>query len=430
MNADQRPVTARNESMYDAFAKASKRATRYDPSTSPLYGKVGFVVGAPRSGTTWLQQLLFTHPLVATAGESHMFCELLGPTFENFRRTGGIENLNTWVDEGELLTIARAFADSIFLAGRDGARPEAQLVLEKTPNHRMQSELQAKLYPDGRYVHIIRDGRDSTASQRKNWASAVDEFADPERVAAAWAAEIRDIRQHLGPLAYLELRYEDVVSDTPAALAKIFEHFGLPHDRALCEAAAEFGRAPVHTYPNSSDVGIRKHKGDALAERSVARAAGDLLVEMGYADEAEVARMRQLRTSATIAADARVLPRRALRRARGRASRAWTKWRTRSERRLREEIRRVNHAFIVAVESGDASALAAVLAPGVTLNGSKAASVTDAVSELTSKLGGSHCPRRGFAEGVALDTFVTEKGERVVVRVKPSDGLVSEIEFL
>src|SRR6478672_7632742 len=99
MDADQRPITARTESMYDAFSAAGKRTSTFDPTTSPLYGKVGFVVGAPRSGTTWLQQLLFAHPMTCTSGESHMFCEVLGPVFENFRQPGEIANINTWVDE-------------------------------------------------------------------------------------------------------------------------------------------------------------------------------------------------------------------------------------------------------------------------------------------------------------------------------------------
>ncbi|MEY2417627.1 MAG: hypothetical protein QOG90_307, partial [Actinomycetota bacterium] len=425
------PLAARTESMYDAFNKAGARTTEFDPTTSPLFERVGFVVGAPRSGTTWLQQLLFTHPLISTAGESHLFCEVLGPVFENFRLPRAIAHLGTWVSEGELLSISRAFADSVFLKQLQGARPEATFVLEKTPNHRMQSELQAKLYPDGRYVHIIRDGRDATASQRRNWAGAraTKEFNDPGEMAAAWAAEIRDIRTHFGSLAYIELRYEDVVSDTPSALAQIFEHFGLPHDRALCEAGASFGKAPVNTYPDSSHVGIRKHKGDALAERSVARAAGDLLTELGYADAAEVARLRRLRTPETLAADARAVPARELRRAVAKGNDLWDRWRTRAERRERVATRAVSTAFSNAVEANDTAALAAVLSADIKLNGASLP-VADAAAEVARTLGGSHSALGAVSGGLTLITFVSPAGERVVVRVKPKDGLVSEIEFV
>ena len=430
MSAEQLPVTARTESMYDAFNKAAARTTEFDPQRSPLFGRVGFVVGAPRSGTTWLQQLLFVHPLISTAGESHMFCEVLGPAFENLRLPGQIEHLNTWVNEGELLTIGREFADAIFLRQLEGARPDATFVLEKTPNHRLQSALQARLYPDGRYVHIIRDGRDSTASQRKNWGQAAKEFADPGEVAAAWAAEIRDIREHLGPLAYLELRYEDVVSDTPTALGKIFEHFGLPHDRALCEAAAAFGKAPVHTYPDSSEVGIRKHKGDALAERSVARAAGDLLVELGYAQPNEIARLARLRTAETMAADARVLPAKVARRGANKTKALWRRWRTRAQRRERIETRETAYAFSTAGVAGDEAAVAAVLAPDVKLIGGNGESPQAIAARVATTLAGTHNAQRAVSGGQSMLTFVTPTGDRVVIRIRPKGRLVTEVEFL
>ena len=37
-----------------------------------------FIVGSPRSGTTWLQLLLAGHPEVATRGETHLFEHFVG----------------------------------------------------------------------------------------------------------------------------------------------------------------------------------------------------------------------------------------------------------------------------------------------------------------------------------------------------------------
>lgn len=420
-------IRAVPETIYDSFTNARSRTTPFDPSQSPLFGRVGFIVGAPRSGTTWLQQLLFSHPLVATSAESHLFCEALTSVFENFRHPDKGANLGTWVSEGELLQITRAFCDSVFLALRDGTRPNAQVVLEKTPNHRMQSAVQAQLFPDARYVHIIRDGRDATASQRHNFADSLKEFAYAGEMAEAWAAEIRDIRTHFGKLAYLELRYEDVVSDTPAALATIFDHLGLPHDRELCEAAADFGRAPVNTFPGSAsaEVGIRKHRGDALAERSVARAAGDLLTELGYADADEIARLRRLRTRETIAADTRQAVARGFRGAKQRMSQLQTKVRRRAVVRERAPVRQLANAIGAAVEANDKAALAAVLSPGLKLNGAPVANNDDAAAELMATLGGSRSPRRSVWRGQAQLTFVTTEGKRIVVLVTPDKGGVA-----
>jgi LPS sulfotransferase NodH len=423
-------ITAVPETIYDAFTKARERTVPFDPSASPLFEQVGFIVGAPRSGTTWLQQLLFVHPQVATSAESHLFCEALSSVFENFRHPDRSANLGTWVSEGEFLTITRTFCDSVFAALRDGTRPNARIVLEKTPNHRMQSAAQAQLYPDAHYVHIIRDGRDATASQRHGFANALKEFTQAGEMAEAWAAEIRDIRTHFGSLAYLELRYEDVVADTPAALAAIFDHLGLPHDRALCEAAADFGRAPVNTFPSSVEVGIRKHRGDALAERSVARAAGDLLTELGYADAQEIAQLRRLRTRETMVADARQALTRVVREAKTKSRELQDKARGRADRREHAQVRELANAMSAAVEAGDAEGLAAVLSPRLRLNGAPATSPKDAADALIGQLGGSRSARRSVSGGLAQLTFVSDGGQRFVVRVKPDDGLAAEVDVV
>ena len=162
-------LEGRHESVYEAWQSAARRDAHFDPTASPLYGKVAFVVGAPRSGTTWLQQLLLVHPLIATGGESHIFCEGLPAIFDNFAYADETSHLSTWVAEDELLTAARAFCDAVFGAQLKGSRPGAEVILEKTPNHRLQAGLQAKIYPDARYVHIVRDGRDVAASQHSMW---------------------------------------------------------------------------------------------------------------------------------------------------------------------------------------------------------------------------------------------------------------------
>ncbi len=395
-------VDAKPESIYDVFVNASTRTTTFRPADSPLHEQVGFIVGAPRSGTTWLQQLLLVHPLVATGGESHLFCEGLPAIFENFGHPEGMSHLSTWVSRDQLITASRAFCDTVFMAQREGTRPEARVIVEKTPNHRLQSALQAQIYPDARYVHIVRDGRDATASQRQLWGARTDEFADAGRAAEAWAASLRDIRTHFGSSAYLELRYEDIVADTPAALGVIFDHLGLPHDQALRKAAADFGRAPVHTSPASPNVGVRKHAGDALAERAVARAGGDLLVELGYADRSEVERLRKFRVRSWAAAVAS-----------GVVSR-----RSSSRNDPRSSARPVVAAIADALANSDELALRKVLAPAVP------------TTDLLPRFGGARMTQRRVVGDAAMLTLVTPAGERAVLRVQVAGGVATAIESL
>ena len=422
------------QSLYDVLRQPSEREVTFDPSVSPLHERVVFVVGAPRSGTTWLQQLLLVHPLIATGGESHLFCEGLPAIFENFANRDVTSHLSTWVCEGELLAACRSLADGVFTAMRDGSRPAARMVLEKTPNHRQQSSLQARLYPDARYVHIVRDGRDSAASQHALWKGLSGEFAVPARVAEGWAQSVNDVRGNFGDLHYMELRYEDVLADVEGALATIFDHLGLPHDASLCAAAAQFGRAPVNVSPSSTTVKARKHAGNVVVEREVARAGGPLLVEFGYAEQAEVERMARRRTPETFVADALLWFDRARSEPGARLRHARERFRRRRYRSSTDPAREVGTVIADALEASDATKLGAVLDPAVRLAGATASGATasgaTAAEQLIEQFGGYRAAHRRPVSGTVLLTLVDDGGQRAVLRIAVARRRAVSIEVV
>ena len=134
-----------------------------------------FIVGSPRSGTSWLRSLLASHPDLASPHELHLFDRYLAPldrawqeeNAELERRTrAGLSSaaglvslidrpaLHAWM--GELVARARRAA----LA----ARPGATRLLEKTPAHARQLELIRSVAPGARFVHLVRDPRATVAS--------------------------------------------------------------------------------------------------------------------------------------------------------------------------------------------------------------------------------------------------------------------------
>jgi hypothetical protein len=90
----------------------------------------------------------------------------------------------------------------------------------------------------------------------------------------------------------------------------------------------------------------------------------------------------------------------------------------------------MNEALRLAVEGNDTTAIAALLSPEVTLNGTRATSVADAAAEIARRVGGSRCPDRRFANGQGLLTCVSAEGNRVVVRFRPRESKIVEIELL
>jgi hypothetical protein len=291
--------------LHDIIASAhAGAATTFDPTTSPLHGKAIFLVGAPRSGTTWLHQMLAVHPDVSTSGESHVFCEGFATLFANHDDTDSHMNLSTWVSRAELLQLTRQFVDALFTTVRDRVRPSATRVLDKTPDHVPHAALLAEVYPDASFVHIIRDGRDMASSAHSLWSSWGTAYKGMGDAAAVWASAIADIRENLSGLRYHEVRYEDLVAAPAEHLRAVLDGVGLAHDPALVDAIVAFGRAPINVRPSDARSGARKWgELGPDAARSVALAAGDLLVALGYMTRAERDETLAHRSLATTKAD-------------------------------------------------------------------------------------------------------------------------------
>lgn len=74
-----------------------------------------FIVGCPRSGTTWLQRLLATHPRIKTGHESRIF-EYVGSQFRNWRfdldspnRVLGGRGMTCYFTEEEFILVQKAY---------------------------------------------------------------------------------------------------------------------------------------------------------------------------------------------------------------------------------------------------------------------------------------------------------------------------------
>jgi len=218
-----------------------------------------FIVGVPRSGTTLLRTLLDSHPNIACGPESPWiagsygdltsFKDLYASLTEDER--GPARNF-TGVGKADVARALGRAVSGIFEAYA-GARGKRRWV-EKTPSHMMDLDFLHAMFPNARYVHIVRDGRDvacSTYNGRAQWGMLVDKDKairiTRNNALERWARWERTLTDAIAEhgLEVLTLRYEDLISRPEKELKAVVDFIGEHFDPGMLDyAAAE------HDYPN------------------------------------------------------------------------------------------------------------------------------------------------------------------------------------
>jgi hypothetical protein len=217
-----------------------------------------FVVGCPRSGTTLLQRMLDNHPQLTVANDTHFITRAVKTTLRrdpnpqmkpdfleavlNYRRTYrmGLED----VDIQHAATDSDTYAEFVSkLYNLRGARQNKPFSGEKTPDYCRQIPELHTLFPGSRFIHIVRDGRDTTLSTL-GWATETKGpgkwglwKGDPVGTCALWwrwqvGTGDRDGRT-LPAGQYRSLRYEDLVSNPQAELREITGLLTLPYSEDM-----------------------------------------------------------------------------------------------------------------------------------------------------------------------------------------------------
>jgi hypothetical protein len=164
---------------------------------------------------------------------------------------------------------------------------------DKTPLYMQQLPLLERVFPDAVWVHLVRDGRDAALSflelpegfAGKTWAQprTVAQFA------ARWRMEIlaaRRLGRHAGS-RYLELRYEDLVTEPDRELRRVCEHGSLTWEPGMLDhtRVSDAANMPEHRNlaqpptPGLRDWRNQMKREDALEFEQV---AGDVLRSAGY----------------------------------------------------------------------------------------------------------------------------------------------------
>jgi hypothetical protein len=207
-----------------------------------------FVVGCPRSGTTWVQQLLASHPCIRTGQESDLFDLYIGPQLRAWQREldpassgrGGV-GLGCYFTDGEFRSALREYMLRL-LEPMIGQLQPGELFLEKTPSHVLYVPEIRALLPEARFIHVLRDARETAASLLKAGQAWGSGWA-PKRASHAarmWVEHVHAARvamQQLAPAQFFEVRYESLHADGQGTLRALVDWLALPWNDGDIRAA-------------------------------------------------------------------------------------------------------------------------------------------------------------------------------------------------
>ena len=269
-----------------------------------------FVLGEPKSGTTWLQLALNSHPEVICKGEGkfHYFRDRLAEAGVAYNRF--IKERNTKVFGSETFPPIK-IGDVDYLFGqfverrlREGEmKPGLRQLGSKDPDFGLYIMEYAALFPRAAYLHVIRDPRDACVSMAHHMRRVHPEVNHGSfdsvliDTARGWRNYIATVRAEAASrnLKYLEFTYEEMAADAGATLTRIFDFLDVDVQAetvARCIDASSFRLLSNGRDPGQEDRSSFFRKGIAggwvkdltpAQADAVMSATGDIARGLGYA---------------------------------------------------------------------------------------------------------------------------------------------------
>jgi tetratricopeptide (TPR) repeat protein len=198
-------------------------------STEPV-----FILGIPRSGSTLVEQVLASHPLVFAAGELDHFQR--GMTLLAGQRGAHVhlsEQIRKLADE-DLFRLG-----TFYLRRIRTIAPSAERVIDKMPSNFRFAGLIHLALPNARIIHTRRDPVDTCVSCFSTLFAQSQPFAyelgELGRYYRAYEQLMDHWRAVLPPGVMLEVRYEELVADLEGQARCMVAHCGLEWDKACLD---------------------------------------------------------------------------------------------------------------------------------------------------------------------------------------------------
>jgi LPS sulfotransferase NodH len=269
-----------------------------------------FIVGCPRSGTSFLYHLLLSAGGFAEFHTQMNVYDVLAPIYGDlgvsknktaamqewlqskaFERSG----LNADSIKSKVLEECHSAGDFLRIIMDDVARTQGvDRWVDSTPTNVPHMMRIHHDFPDALFVHIIRDPRDVALSlDKRSWSRPLP-WDHANRLLAAglyWEWIVRKARKNGLSLGskYIEIRYEHIVHEPRAALAQLADFLGhdLDYDHIQQTKVGSINK-PLTSFKEDlqegrfTPVGRWKEKFPATKLAEFENLVGDYMQELGY----------------------------------------------------------------------------------------------------------------------------------------------------
>lgn len=213
---------------------------KLDYKNSEFLGPL-FIIGMPRSGTKLLRELLNNHPLISIPEIETNFLQVWGKNWQKYGDLSNPANFKKFYEKSLVLpyfmymkenkklikckdwyhlcqnyTVQNVF--ETLIRHDANVKYESQKIWgDKSPKYRRYICLLNELFPEARFIHIIRDVRDYCLSIKKAWGKNMF------RAAQRWCNDVSKVQKDIKkfPEKYLEIKYENLITDPDKILKQV-----------------------------------------------------------------------------------------------------------------------------------------------------------------------------------------------------------------
>ena len=275
------------------------------------------IVGAPRSGSKMLRELLKHHPMIT------------GPLYEKERIWcyGNKNKVGKAINVSDLSPIIKSYIRDHFK--KESQKNPGMIIVDKSVNNSLRIDFVHEIFPESPIIHIVRDGRDAACSIRDRWKQPADlkyiirnkafplkelpyflqrqlrwyieKLLSKKNHVNWWGPKLDDMQEilkmyslveiagiqwsrcteatlsslsKLNNKTYIQVKYEDILLDTATTMIRLFNFIKIPVDIGLLEKC--------NNYIKTSSVGRWRKELQESEINSLMLHINNMLLKTGY----------------------------------------------------------------------------------------------------------------------------------------------------